>query len=98
MFIAETTISANQDMAGIELLEQLKPPLFAVVLNIIAGCCAFVQIVVCTAAFSLLQFISFSDMLKTFLWKLIVSIIICRMVSLYKVASFADKGEWTMIK
>lgn len=80
----EIKICANQDVA--HLSASGKIPLAAVVLNVAAGCLAFVHIIFGTAIFSASQFISLTDVMQSILWRLVLSTVICRMVLIVEIA------------
>ncbi|KAL9617183.1 MAG: hypothetical protein Q9160_007987 [Pyrenula sp. 1 TL-2023] len=81
---AEARICANQDVVHPGASNEV--PLTAVVLNVAAGCLAFVHIIFGTAVFSASQFISLTDVMQSILWRLVLSTVICRVVLIVEIA------------
>jgi hypothetical protein len=80
----ETTLCANKDTKDQD--STVPVPTWAVLLNIVAGCCSFIHIVFGTIVFSSFQFVSVWDVLNQILWRYALSTVICRLVLIIELA------------
>lgn len=84
--LAEVTICAN-----VETAERSSPGRATVLLNVFAGCCAFVHILFGTIVLSGLQFIGVLDVMNQVLWRYLVSTAICRLILMFEIAGLRNK-------
>ena len=80
----ETKICANRKIHKDE--NDLKVPRAAVLLNIAAGCCGFVHVVLGTIVLSSMQLVSVADVLNQVLWRWIISTVVCRLILIFELA------------
>lgn len=91
MMKSEVTMCAEQRLHQDN--ENARVPPIAVVGNVLAGCGGYVRLVFGTIIFSSILFVSVWDALNHILTRYIISVIVCGLILVIKVADLRVRGE-----